>query len=102
LVFVGISGFCGSEPFAVMIAELLALEDSSLGADSPAQPESASALATATATAVTPIDLIFNFPPDAECANGTTKLLRPAVVDRCTLNRRSPINKPEVGNVTRW
>jgi hypothetical protein len=68
VVFVGISGFCGSEPFVVMIA--LGSPAEPVGSSPPlVQPESARAPAAARAMAATPILLIFNVPP-VRCARG--------------------------------
>ncbi|KQO08506.1 hypothetical protein ASF06_09995 [Agreia sp. Leaf244] len=61
-MLVGISGFCGSEPLAVMIEVLLPLV---LGVSPPVeQPVSTRALAAARARAPMPMRLIFNFPPE--------------------------------------
>jgi len=70
LVLVGISGFWGSEPFAVMIAAVLAEEV--LSEPLLAQPDSASTLAATSATAPMPYRLIFNFPPVQKCGKGNT------------------------------
>jgi hypothetical protein len=85
LVLVGMSGFCGSDPFVVMTADRFALL---VGVLPPpdAHPVSTSALAAARATTPTPIRFFLKV---SSCANWQIETLDfwPVISNECVAPR---------------